>query len=161
MEWAIGGLVGMVAGYGIRLWQEKAPKAVKQPAEAALRTVGSALGAGARLGGRAASAGASLGADAVQGGVATMAAGAGAVSRAATRRPPGRARGGTLTKVPVSDGKAEPARKPRRRTTTGRATTGRTTTGRTTAGRATTGRATGRPSGQAGRPGTRSRRRST
>src|SRR6266516_6648047 len=62
MEWAVAGLIGAVAGYGVRLWQEKLPNLVKGPAEAASRTAGAALGAGASMGGRAA--GAALGAGA-------------------------------------------------------------------------------------------------
>jgi len=101
----VAGLLGAVAGYGVRAWQEKVPAVVKKPAEAAARTVGSAVGAGASMGGRAAGAGASLGARAVRGGVTTVVAGAGVASRAATRRSGGGGRGKTMTRVPVSAGR--------------------------------------------------------
>jgi hypothetical protein len=104
-EWVVAGLLGAVAGYGVRAWQEKVPAVVKKPAEAAVRTVGSAVGAGASMGGRAAGAGASLGARAVRGGVTTVVAGAGVASRAATRRSGGGGRGKTMTRVPVSAGR--------------------------------------------------------
>jgi hypothetical protein len=113
-EWVVAGLVGAVGGYGVRVWQEKAPKVVKQPAEAVVRSVGSALGTGASLGGRAAGAGASLGAGAVRGGVATVVSGVGAVSRVAMRRSAGGAGAKTLTRVPVSDGKESRATRTRR-----------------------------------------------
>src|SRR6266511_3455174 len=85
-EWVVAGLLGAVAGYGVRVWQEKTPAVVKRPAEAVVRTIGSAVGAGASMGGRAAGAGASLGARAVRGGITTVVSGAGMASRTATRR---------------------------------------------------------------------------
>src|SRR6266540_1433651 len=60
-EWVVAGLLGAVAGYGVRVWQEKTPAVVKRPAEAVVRTIGSAVGAGASMGGRAAGAGATSG----------------------------------------------------------------------------------------------------
>jgi hypothetical protein len=110
-EWVVAGLLGVVAGYGVRVWQEKTPAVVKRPAEAVVRTIGSAAGAGASMGGRAAGAGASLGARAVRGGVATMVSGAGVASRTATRRSGG-GRSKTMTRVPVSGGRrgATPSR---------------------------------------------------
>lgn len=106
----VAGLLGAVAGYGVRVWQEKTPAVVKRPAEAVVRTIGSAVGAGASMGGRAAGAGASLGARAVRGGITTVVSGAGMASRTATRRPAGGR--GTMTRVPVSDGgrEAKPSR---------------------------------------------------
>src|SRR6266540_6950606 len=41
-EWVVAGLLGVVAGYGVRVWQEKTPAVVKRPAEAVVRTIGSA-----------------------------------------------------------------------------------------------------------------------
>ncbi len=121
-EWVVAGLVGVVAGYGVRVWQEKAPKVVKQPAEAVVRTVGSALGTGANLGGRAAGAGASLGARAMRGGVATLVSGADAASRVTMRRSAGGAGAKTLTRVPVSDrNEAKTTRTRRPRTASSRA----------------------------------------
>jgi hypothetical protein len=92
-EWAVAGLIGAVAGYGVRLWQEKLPNVVKQPAEAAVRTVGSALGAGASMGGRA----------------------AGAVLRTATQPAATRVGGKPLLRVPVSGGGRTGSSTPRSR----------------------------------------------
>jgi hypothetical protein len=92
MEWAVAGLIGAVAGYGVRLWQEKLPNLVKGPAEAASRTVGSALGAGASMGGRAA--GAALG--------------------AAMHRTAGSTGGKPLTRVPVTGGGRSARARPQR-----------------------------------------------
>jgi hypothetical protein len=111
-EWVIAGLLGAVGGYGVRVWQEKAPAVVKKPAEAVVRTIGSAVGAGASKGGRAAGAGASLGARAVRGGLTTVVSGAGMATRIATRRSAGGGHPSTMTRVPVSDGgrRATPSR---------------------------------------------------
>jgi hypothetical protein len=111
-EWVVAGLLGAVAGYGVRVWQEKTPAVVKRPAEAVVRTIGSAVGAGASMGGRAAGAGASLGARAVRGGITTAVSGAGVASRTATRRSARGGRASTMTRVPVSDGgrEAKPSR---------------------------------------------------
>lgn len=43
-EWVVAGLVGAIAGYSIRVWQEKVPDAVKQPGGRAARSPGSTLG---------------------------------------------------------------------------------------------------------------------
>jgi hypothetical protein len=111
-EWVVAGLIGVAAGYGVRVWQEKTPRAVKKPAEAVVRTIGSAVGTGASVGGRAAGAGASLGARVARGGMATVVSGVGAASTAAARRTGGDGRASTLTRVPVSDqdGEATPSR---------------------------------------------------
>jgi len=87
-EWVVAGLIGAVAGYGVRLWQEKVPNVVKRPAGAAVRTVGSALGAGASMGGRA----------------------AGATLTAAARRTGTRGGRKPVTRIPVSgEGQARPS----------------------------------------------------
>lgn len=132
-------LIGFAAGYGTRVWQDKLARVVKGPGQAAVRTVGSALGTGTSMGGRAASAGASLGARAVRGGVVTMASGAVAASRVATRQAAGKPGGKPLTRVPVSDGgQATPsATRPKRARSTRAGTTRRssgTTTSRSTSG---------------------------
>jgi hypothetical protein len=106
-EWAVAGLIGAVAGYSVRFWQEKMPNLVKGPAEAAVRTAGSAVSAGASTGGRAA--GAALGAAASMGGRA-----AGATLRVATQRTSGKGGGKPLRRVPVTDGGQPAAARPRR-----------------------------------------------
>jgi hypothetical protein len=106
-EWAVAGLIGAVAGYGVRFWQEKMPNLVKGPTETAVRTAGSAVSAGASMGGRAA--GAALGAGASMGGRA-----AGAALRVATQRTSGKGGERSLRRVPVTDEGRPAAARPRR-----------------------------------------------
>jgi hypothetical protein len=106
-EWAVAGLIGAVAGYSVRFWQAKMPNLVKRPAEAAVRTAGSAVSAGASMGGRAA--GVALGAGASMGGRA-----AGAALRVAAQGTSGKGGGKPLRRVPVTDGGQPAATRPRR-----------------------------------------------